>query len=638
MMEELPQLFKEQPFVEPEESLAKQSNVWKWMQERGIKNIEELLQKSQETEWFWTEVAKELKWFKEWNKVLEWNPPYSKWFIGGKTNIVLNALDRHLGTPVEKKTAFIWVGENGEEKKITYKELSERVGKLANALKKMGVKKGDAVAIYLPVIIEAPIAMLACAKIGAVHSVAFSGFSSLALRERINSSEAKIVITCDGYYRRGKVINAKASVDEAISEAPLVKKVIVVKRARNSINMEKERDYWYHEITENEEPNCKTEEMDSEDTLFLLYNSGTVGKPKEVIHVHGGYSVGAYITMKWVFDVKEKDVWWCTADVGWITGHNYVVYAPLMNAVTSVIYEGAPDYPTIERWWEIIEKYRVTLFYTAPTAVRMFMKFGAEPIKKHDISSLRILGSVGEPISPEVWKWYRENIGGGKCPIMDTWWQTECGMHIITPLPITKLRAGSATREFPGIKCEIFDEDGKPISGKAGYLVITKPWPAMLRGIHGDPEKFFKSYWSKYPGVYLTGDAATKDEFGYYWIQGRTDDIIKVAGHRLSTMEIESAVATHESVSEVAVIGKPHEIKGESIKAFVVLKKGFLPSEEIKKGITEAVVKEIGPIARPDEIDFIESLPKTRSGKTMRRILKAKELGLKIEDTGTIDQ
>ena len=630
-------LLEEKRIFHPPEEIVKNSNVKKWMDEHGIKSYEELLEKAKDIEWFWGEMAKEVvNWYEPPKKVLEWNPPYSEWFVGAKYNIVHDALDKHIGTPRENKIAYYFEGEPGDTRKLTYKDLYREVNKLANALKQLGVKKGDRVGIYLPMIPELPIAMLACAKIGAIHSVVFSGFSALAFRDRINDCKAKVVITCDSFYRRGKTVPLKRQTDEALEDAPSVEHCIVFKRTGEEIPWKEGRDLWWHEIVKDQPEECETEKMDANDPLFILYTSGTTGKPKGIVHRHGGYAVGVATTLKWVFDIKDDDIWWCAADIGWITGHSYIVYGPLILGATSVIYEGAPNYPNPDRWWEIIEKYKVTILYTSPTSIRLFMRYGEEWVKKHDLSSLRLLGSVGEPINPEAWVWYYKNIGNEKCPIMDTWWQTETGHFMITPLPITPLKPGSATKPFPGIQAEVFNEEGEPITNAGGNLVILKPWPGMLKGFYGDPERYKKTYWSKYPNVYLAGDVARKDEDGYFWIQGRADDVLNVSGHRIGNAEVESALVSHEKVAEAAVIGKPHELKGECIVAYVVLKEGVEPSEELKSELREHVAKEMGKIARPDEIWFVSDLPKTRSGKIMRRVIRAKALGQDVGDVSTL--
>ncbi len=585
---------------------------------------------------FWGKIGEELVWFEKWEKVLEWNPPYSKWFVNGKLNASYNCLDRHLNGR-RNKLAIIWEGEPGDREKFTYGELHREVCRFSNALKDLGVKKGDRVTLYLPMIPHLPIAMLACARIGAIHSVVFAGFSPKALRDRINDAESKILITADGGFRRGKTIPLKENADEALENAPSIEHVVVVERVGKKWNRQ-ERDVTWEDAVEGKDTQCRAEIMDSEDELFILYTSGTTGKPKGVVHRTGGYMAGVHITTKWIFDLKEDDVYWCTADIGWITGHSYIVYGPLSNGATVVMYEGAPDYPARDRFWDIVERYGVSIFYTAPTAIRSFMKWGEEWVKKHDLSSLRILGTVGEPINPKAWEWYHRVVGGKRCPIMDTWWQTETGMILISPLPFTPLKPGSATRPFPGISAEILDENGDPCKpGEGGYLVIKTPWPAMLKTLFRDDERYRKTYWEKFPGLYLTGDAGKKDEDGYFWILGRSDDVMNVSGHRIGTMEVESALVSHPAVAEAAVIGRPHEIKGQAIVAFVILKEGFEPGEELKKQLGEHVREEIGGIAVPDEIHFVSTLPKTRSGKIMRRILRAIESGKEIGDTSTLE-
>ncbi len=588
---------------------------------------------------FWEGFAKELHWFKKWRTILNWKPPYAKWFVGGKINVSYNCLDRHVTNHRKNKAALIWEGESGESVVLTYWDLYREVNKFSNVLKKLGVKKGDRVTIYLPMIPELSIAMLACARIGAPHSIVFGGFSAESLRDRINDSKAKILITADGGYRRGGVVPLKKNSDEALLKTPSIRKVVVVKRVgdKAKIKMKKGRDLWWHDLMENAPQYFEPESMDSEDILFILYTSGTTGKPKGVVHTTGGYLVGTYATTKWVFDLKEEDTYWCTADIGWVTGHSYIIYGPLANGATSVMYEGAPDYPDIGRFWAIIEKYGVTVFYTAPTAIRAFMKWGGEYPKKHDLSSLRLLGSVGEPINPEAWMWYYVNIGNKKCPIVDTWWQTETGMILITPLPgITKLRPGSVTRPFPGIQADILDENGKSIKEGAGYLVIKNPWPAMLRTIYGNPKRYVKEYWSKYPNIYFTGDGAKREKDGYFWVLGRVDDVMNVAGHRISTMEVESALVDHPSVAEAAVIGKSDELKGQAIVAFTILKKETRSSLKLLEELRKHVAKKIGAIARPDDIIFSAELPKTRSGKIMRRLLRDIAEGSILGDTTTL--
>ncbi len=609
-------------------------------------------------EQFWAHFAEELNWIKKWDRILEWNPPYAKWFIGGKLNISSNCVDRWAKSDLKNKIAIIWEGEPGEQKTLTYSDLYREVNRFASALKKLGIKKGDRVAIYLPMIPEAVISMLACARIGAVHSVVFGGFSTESLRDRINDAQAKLLITADGGYRRGKLITLKHEADQALNGAPSIEHVVVVKRGKLQVGIKGGRDHWWHDLIEKAESYCEPEAMDSEDMLFTLYTSGTTGKPKGIIHTTGGYLTGVYATTKWVFDLKPEDVYWCTADVGWVTGHSYVVYGPLANGATVFMYEGAPDWPDKDRFWKLIEKYKITIFYTAPTAIRAFMKWGIEWPKKHNLSSLRLLGSVGEPINPEAWIWYHENIGRSNCPVVDTWWQTETGMILITPLPgMTTLKPGSATKAFPGIEACILNEKGEKIETGGGYLAIAKPWPAMLRGIYGDPERYVKQYWSKWPntpspnplplkggedkgegvsGIYFPGDGAKLDEDGDFWLLGRVDDVLNVAGHRIGTMEVESALVDHPSVAEAAVVGKKHEIKGEALVAFVTLKEGTKKDDQSIQNLKDHVAKKIGSIARPDDIIFSADLPKTRSGKIMRRLLKNIAEGKVLGDTTTL--
>ncbi len=588
-------------------------------------------------EGFWAKEAEELHWFQKWNKVLDdSNKPFFKWFTEGKTNICYNCLDVHLDSARRNKLALIWEGEDGEFKSFSYFALHRDVNKFANVLKSLGVRKGDRVTIYMGRVPELAIAMLACARIGAVHSVVYGGFSVEALHERIDDSESKVLITCDGAYQRGKIIELKQISDEALQRAATVSSVVVVKRTGHEINMEPGRDMWYHDlmslpIASNDE---NVEMMDAEDPLFLLYTSGTTGKPKAILHVHGGYMVGTYTTLKYVFDIHEEDRFWCAADPGWITGHSYIVYGPLLNGVTSFMYEGAPTYPYPSRWWQMIEKYGINILYTAPTAIRGLMRFGEAWPNRHDLSSLRLLGTVGEPINPEAWKWYYKVIGNEKCPIMDTWWQTETGMFMITPMPCTPLKPGSGTLPFPGLQMDILDDKGNPVKvNEEGYLVIKNPWPSMLRNIWNDPERYKEQYWSKYDGMYLTGDSAKRDEDGYYWIIGRVDDVIKVSGYRLGSAEIESALVSHPAVAEAAAIALPHEVKGNAIHAFVILRDGYKRTDNFIEELRKHVGHEMGPIAKPEHIEVVDSLPKTRSGKIMRRVLKAKALGV---DPGNI--
>jgi acetyl-CoA synthetase len=637
MTRDLDSLLKEKRIFEPSKILVKETNIKKWMDIHDISDYDELLEKAAENpEWFWDDLAGELEWFKPYKKTFEWDPPHAEWFLDGKFNIIHNALDRHVQGTNKDKTAYIWEGESGETRSLSYQELFYEVNKFANALKSLGVGKGDTVSIYLPMIPELPIAMLACAKIGAIHSVVFSGFWAKAFQDRINDSGSKVAITADGFTRRGKELKLKENVDKIMDKTPSVKNLVVVNHSKIPVNMESPRDVWWHEIIENMDADCLTEEMESEDPLFILYTSGTTGKPKGVVHVHGGYGVGVYTTLKFVFDIKEDDVWWCAADIGWITGHSYIVYAPLIMGVTSLIYEGTPDFPDPGRIWGMIEKYGVSVFYTAPTTVRMFMKFGEKWPEKYDLNSLRLLGSVGEPINPEAWIWYHKIIGRGECPIMDTWWQTETGMHLITPLPISKLKPGSAVKPFPTIKADVVDDNGRSLVGDGGHLVIKSTWPSMFRTLYKDPERYIKAYWSSFENVYLSGDVARKDEDGYFWIQGREDDVLNVAGHRISTAEVESALVSYPGVAEAAVVGKPDEIKGEEICAFIVLKENYRSQENLESLLRNHVRTEIGPIATPACINMVSDLPKTRSGKIMRRVIKAKVKGDPVGDISTL--
>ncbi|MBU2492690.1 MAG: acetate--CoA ligase [Bacteroidetes bacterium] len=604
----------------------------------NIKNWDELNKRASEDYLgFWESMAGELDWFKKWDKVLDdSNKPFYKWYTGGKCNISYNCLDRHVKTFRRNKLALIWEGEKGEFKSMSYYALHRETCKFANILRSMGVKKGDRVTIYMGRIPEIVMAMLACARIGAVHSVVYGGFSVEALHERIEDSQSKVLIVADGAYQRGKIVPLKEIADEALQRAGGIEHVLVVKRTGQEVNMEEGRDMWYHELLKL--PIAKgdgfIEETDAEDPLFLLYTSGTTGKPKAIMHTHGGYMVGTYTTLKYVFDIHEEDRFWCAADPGWITGHSYIVYGPLLNGATSFMYEGAPTHPYPNRWWQMIENYGINIFYTAPTAIRGLMRFGDAWVKRHDLSSLRLLGSVGEPINPEAWKWYHKTVGNEKCPIMDTWWQTETGMFMITPMPCVPLKPGSGTKPFPGIEMDIYNEDGKPVKDdEEGFMVIKTPWPSMMRTIYNDPDRYVQQYWSKFPGVYLTGDSARRDKDGYYWVIGRVDDVIKVSGYRLGTAEIESALVSHASVAEAAAIGLPHDVKGNAIHTYVILKSGVNKSEELKEALRQHVGHEVGPIAKPEQIEFVDSLPKTRSGKIMRRVLRAKALG---QDPGNL--
>lgn len=636
MSRQLDSLLKEKRVFNPSGKIVEESNIKKWINKHKIKDYNDLLVKASENpQWFWNEMAEELEWFKPYNKILKWDPPHAEWFLDGELNIVHNALDRHIETDKRNKIAYIWEGENGEKKILTYYELWCEVNKFANALREMGVKKGDTVSIYLPMILELPIAMLACAKIGAVHSVVFSGFWAKAFQDRAIDAQSKVAITVDGFTRRGKLLPIKENVDDILEETP-IKKLVVVNHSGLDIEMQDGRDVWWHEIIENMDEECETEVMGSEDPLFILYTSGTTGKPKGVVHVHGGYAVGVYTTLKFVFDIKEDDIWWCAADIGWITGHSYIVYAPLLLGTTSIMFEGTPDYPDPGRLWRMIGEYKATVFYTAPTTIRMFMKFGEKWPNRSDLSSLRLLGSVGEPINPEAWIWYYKYIGGKKCPIMDTWWQTETGMHLITPMPLSPLKPGSAVKPFPTVQADILDDEGNSLTEKGGHLVIKTPWPSMFRTLYKDPQRYVDAYWSTFPGVYLSGDVARKDDNGYFWIQGREDDVMSIAGHRISTAEVESALVSYKDVAEAAVVGKPDPIKGEVIYAFVILKQGVIAGSKFKETLIHHVRKEIGPIASPSEIKLVNDLPKTRSGKIMRRVIKARVKGEPVGDISTL--
>ena len=609
---------------------------------RAVVPDESLYEKARtDLEGFWAEQAESLHWYKKWEQVRKWDPPWSQWFIGGKLNVSYNCLDRHVETWRRNKAAFIWEGEPGDQRVLTYGDLYREVNKFANVLKQLGVRRGDRVAIYLPMIPELPIAMLACARLGAIHTVVFGGFSPESLRGRINDAEAHVLITADGGYRRGTIVPLKQNADEAIKECPSIRDVVVVRRVGDAahIHFQEGRDHWWHRLMQDAPLYCPPEEMDAEDPLYTIYTSGTTAKPKGILHTTGGYLVGVAATHRWVFDIHEEDVYWCTADIGWVTGHSYIVYGPLANGTTGLMYEGSPDWPAKDRFWQLIEKYRVNILYTAPTAIRSFMGWGDQFPAQHDLTSLRLLGSVGEPINPEAWMWYYEHIGGKRCPVVDTWWQTETGMILISPLPaVTTLKPGSATRPLPGIEADVVDENGQSVPlGGGGYLVLTAPWPAMLRTIYKDPERYVSTYFGRYgPKVYFTGDGAKRDSEGYFWLMGRVDDVMNVSGHRISTTEVESALVSHPSVAEAAVIGKAHAIKGQAISAFVTLRAGVAPSKEKMDELKRHVQEKIGALARPEDIFFTAELPKTRSGKIMRRLLRDVAEGRALGDTTTL--
>lgn len=586
---------------------------------------------------YWANWANELHWFRKWDQVLSWDPPHSRWFDGGQINVAFNCLDRHLDGPRRTKPALIWEGEPGDVRQYTYEELHQEVSRFGQVLKDLGVERGDRVAIYLPMIPEAAIAMLACARIGAPHSVVFGGFSPESLADRIQDASAKILITADGGYRRGKIVPLKENADAAVARCPSIERTIVVARggSPSEATMNPGRDLWYHDLMAAVETGCDAEVMEAEDLLFILYTSGTTGKPKGVVHTTGGYLTQTYATTKWVFDLKEDDVYWCTADVGWITGHSYIVYGPLANGATVLMYEGAPDYPDRGRFWQLCEKYGVSVFYTAPTAIRAFMKWGDHWPAGYDLSALRLLGTVGEPINPEAWIWYHERIGAERCPIVDTWWQTETGAIMITPLPgLTTTRPGSATLPFPGVQATILNDAGE--EADSGYLALTRPWPSMLRTIYGDEQRYIDTYWSKWDGIYFAGDGAKRGSDGYLWVLGRVDDVLNVAGHRIGTMEVESALVDHPAVAEAAVVGKVHDVKGQVIAAFVTLREGQAPTDALSQELKAHVANKIGSIARPDAVLFSADLPKTRSGKIMRRLLRDIADGKTLGDTTTL--
>ena len=621
----------------PAESFRQNAHIRDWsVHERAIGDFEG----------YWAEQARQLEWIRPWSAVLEWDPPRAKWFVGGKLNVAANCLDRHIGTARRNKAALIWEGEPGDRRTLTYWDLYCEVRKFANVLKSLGVKKGDRVGIYLPMIPEAAVAMLACARIGAIHSVVFGGFSPEALRDRMNDAKARVVITADGGYRRGQVIPLKRNTDKALEEVPSVEHVVVVQRRPGGMgdesfaDMREGRDHWWHRLMHHASMDNDPEPMDAEDVLFILYTSGTTGKPKGIVHTTGGYLTGVTTTMHDVFDLREDDVFWCTADIGWVTGHSYVVYGPLANGATCMMYEGAPDWPERDRFWDLCERHGVTIFYTAPTAIRAFMKWGDDHPSKHDLSRLRLLGSVGEPINPEAWIWYHEHIGHTRCPIVDTWWQTETGAIVISPLPgVTETKPGSATRPLPGYFAALLDSDANDIPVGGGLLALTRPWPSMLRTIWGDDDRYVQTYFSKWPGrpdLYFPGDGAKIDEEGYYWILGRVDDVLNVAGHRIGTMEVESALVEHHAVAEAAVVGKTHDLKGQAISAFVTLRIGHTPSTALQAELKEFVCQKIGALARPDDVLFSADLPKTRSGKIMRRLLRDIAEGRALGDTTTL--
>lgn len=602
----------------------------------SFEEYQELYRRSiEDPEGFWADQAqRELEWFKPWDTVLEWEPPFAKWFNGGKINIAYNCLDRHVRTWRKNKAALVWEGEPGDSRTLTYQQLLYEVQKFANVLRDLGLNTGDRVAIYMPMIPEAVVAMLACARIGATHSVVFGGFSAEALKDRINDAQCRLVVTADGGFRRGEIVPLKANVDEALQEAPSVTDVVIVRRTGHPVSFEYGRDHWYHELMETASATCPCVELDSEHPLFILYTSGTTGKPKGVVHTTGGYLLQTHLTSKYVFDLKDDDTFWCTADIGWVTGHSYVVYGILSNGATSVIYEGAPNWPRPDRFWTMIDRHQVNVFYTAPTAIRAFIKWGEQWPRRASLRSLRLLGTVGEPINPEAWMWYHKVIGHGNCPIVDTWWQTETGAIMITPIPgVTTTKPGSVTLPFFGTVPDILNAQGESVPlNTGGYLVLRQPWPSIMRTIYGDPERFEKQYFSEFPGIYFTGDGARRDEEGYYWIMGRVDDVINVSGHRLGTMEIESALVSHPKVAEAACVGRPDDLKGQAICGFVTLEQGLEPSEALREELRKHVVKEIGALARPDEIRFSEALPKTRSGKIMRRLLR--DIASGSESTG----
>ncbi len=635
MSDDIESSLKEGRLFPPPEEFARNAHV------SSLDDYRALYQRSvADPEGFWAEQAATLLWRRKWDRVLEWKAPFAKWFVGGQINLSENCLDRHVKTWRRNKAALIWEGEPGEIRTLTYQQLLGDVCRFANVLKALGVQKGDRVGIYMPLIPEAAVAMLACARIGATHSVVFGGFSAEALRDRMNDAQARVVVTADGGYRRGALVPLKANVDAALSEASTVKHVVVVRRTGEQVPFHAGRDHWWHERMSAAAAWCEPEALDSEHPLFILYTSGTTGKPKGVVHTTGGYLLQTALTTQYVFDLKDDDTYWCTADIGWVTGHSYVVYGPLAGGATTLLYEGAPNHPEPDRFWSIIERHRVSVFYTAPTAIRAFTRWGEQWPLKHDLSSLRLLGTVGEPINPEAWMWYRVVIGGERCPIVDTWWQTETGAIMITPLPgAVPTRPGSATLPFFGVVPAVVDKDGQDVPPDAGgYLVIKQPWPSMLRTVWGDPDRYVEQYWKRFPGLYFTGDGARRDKDGYFWIMGRVDDVINVAGHRLGTMEVESALVSHPRVAEAAVVGRPDELRGQALVAFVTPLAGEHADEALRAALQEHVVREIGAIARPDDIRFTDALPKTRSGKIMRRLLRDIAAGKEtMGDTTTLE-
>jgi acetyl-CoA synthetase len=641
LFEDTDSILSEDRIFPPTNEMVANANITAYMKKKGFTDYETFYKWSLANRFeYWDDLAHELHWFEPWHTTFEWTKkPFFQWYVGGKFNIVYNCLDRHMDTPTRDKVAFHWEGDNGENRSVTYAQLFAITNRLAKGLQNLGIKKGDRVAIYMPAVIEQIAAVLAVARLGAVHTVVFGGFAANALRDRIIDAEAKLVITADGNYRGGKLIQLKKIVDEAVAETPTIEHVVVFNRQSLDINLQEGRDVYWHDLVADipEDTVVPCEPMDSEDLLFILYTSGSTGKPKGIVHVQAGYAVGAYATTKFVFDTKESDVYWCTADVGWVTGHTYIIYGPLMNGTTNVLYEGTPSYPEPDRFWKVVEKFKVSIIYSSPTAIRGLMRFGEEWPAKHDLSSLRLLGSVGEPINPGAWIWYRHNIGHDELPIMDTWWQTETGSILISPTIIQPLKPGSATRPLPTIEADVVDKNGHSVGrDRGGFLIIRHPWPSQMRTVYNDAARYL-TYWETLPDVYFAGDAATIDNDGFIRVQGRVDDVIKVSGHRLGSMEIESSLVSYPAVAEAAAIGKPDEVKGEHVKVFVILKNGFEPTDELAQQIKLHIRNTVGALAVPDEIEFTPSLPKTRSGKIMRRVIRAKELGEPIGDTSTLD-